>query len=302
MVGPWVARWIHGSHRATVFQQHCEHVSVIRSWQIFWCASRPASACWSGGRHLGKFAWGSNLALVFEAVQSRPSTTFPESWHDYWKQYFRSFGRGICLPDSPNWRYRQNYVVNKWPVWMREAFLGRISASPEATDGWHCWQNIDELVLTPLTSSIPSAPRMNYTGTLSSHEQYQCGITCTVISLPARPWTVVKVCCLSLNSLLRALSPSAWYPSGSVPITDPDPDPDLSIVINVAELHDFMQEATQAAHWPGWIATGFRARPWIWGQLGFRGDGVTWAQKRGCKMVATELGNLFTKWPFWLSL
>ena len=53
---------------------------MIRNWQIFWCASRPASACRSGGRHLGKFAWGSNLAWVFEAVQSRPSTTFPESW------------------------------------------------------------------------------------------------------------------------------------------------------------------------------------------------------------------------------
>ena len=92
-----------------------------------------------------KFAWGSNLALVFEAVQSRPSTTFPESWHDYWKQYFRSFGRGICLPDSPNWKYRQNYDVNKWRVWIREAFLGRISASPETTDGWHCWQNIPNL-------------------------------------------------------------------------------------------------------------------------------------------------------------
>ena len=235
----WLVDSCHGSHRATVFQQHCEHVSVIRSWQIFWCASRPASACRSRSRHLGKFAWGSNLALVFEAVQSRPSTTFPESWHDYWKQYFRSFGRGICLPDSPNWRYRQNYVVNKWPVWMREAFLGRISASPEATDGWHCWQNIADLVLTPLTSSIPSAPRLNYTGTLSSHEQYQCGITCTVISLPARPWTVVKVCCLSLNSLLRAVSPSAWYPSGSVPITDPDPDPDLSIVINAGRTTRF---------------------------------------------------------------
>ena len=71
------------------------------------CASRPASACRSGGRHLGKFTWGSNLALVFEAVQSRPSTTFPERY-DYWKQYIRSFGRGICLPDSPNWRCREN--------------------------------------------------------------------------------------------------------------------------------------------------------------------------------------------------
>ena len=94
------------------------------------------------GHHLGKFAWGSNLALVFEAVQSRPLTTFPESWHDYWKQYLRCFDWGICLPDSPNWRYRQNYDVSKWQVWTREAFLGQISASSEATDGWHCWQNI----------------------------------------------------------------------------------------------------------------------------------------------------------------
>ena len=116
-----------------------------QNWQIFRCASRPASACRSGGRHLGKFAWGSNLALVFEAVQSRPSTTFPESWHDFWKQYYRSFARGICLPVSPNWRYRQNYDVNKWQVGIREAFLGRISASPEATDGWHCWHNIPNL-------------------------------------------------------------------------------------------------------------------------------------------------------------
>ena len=94
--------------------------------------------------YLRKFAWGSNLALVFEAVQSRPSITFYEIWHDYWKQYFRSFGWGICLLDSPNWRYKQNYDVNKWQVWIREAFLGRISTS-EATDGWHCWQNIPNL-------------------------------------------------------------------------------------------------------------------------------------------------------------
>ena len=26
------------------------------------------------------------------------------------------FGRGICLPHSPNWRYRQNYDVNKWQM------------------------------------------------------------------------------------------------------------------------------------------------------------------------------------------
>ena len=55
-------------------------------------------------------------------MQSRPSTTFPESWHDYWKQYSRSFGRGICLPNSPNWRYRQNYDINKWQVWSGRHF------------------------------------------------------------------------------------------------------------------------------------------------------------------------------------
>ena len=33
--------------------------------------SRPASACRSADRHLGKLAWGSNLALVFEAVQEQ---------------------------------------------------------------------------------------------------------------------------------------------------------------------------------------------------------------------------------------
>ena len=89
---------------------------LLSETRRFRCASRPASACRSSGCHLGKFVWGSNLVLVFEAVQSRPSTTFPESWHDYWKQYlrtYRSFGRRTCLPDSPNWRYRQNYDVNK---------------------------------------------------------------------------------------------------------------------------------------------------------------------------------------------
>ena len=48
-------------------------------------------------------------------------------------------------PDSPNWRYRQNYNENNWQVWIREAFLGRILASPGAMDGWHCWQNISNL-------------------------------------------------------------------------------------------------------------------------------------------------------------
>ena len=58
----------------------------------FFGVSCIASACRS---HLEKFARGSNLALFFEAVQSRSWTTFPESWHDYPEQYLGSFGRGM---------------------------------------------------------------------------------------------------------------------------------------------------------------------------------------------------------------
>ena len=84
------------------------------------CVSRPAFTCRSGGRHLGIFARGSNLALVFEAVQSRPMTTFSKSWHNFPEQYFGSFGQWICLPGSQKWKYRQNYNVNKWQVLIRE--------------------------------------------------------------------------------------------------------------------------------------------------------------------------------------
>ena len=74
------------------------------------------STCRLGGSHLGKFGRGSNLALVLEAVQSRPMTIFPESWHDYPEQYFGSFVQWIFLPVSPKWRYRQNCDINKWQV------------------------------------------------------------------------------------------------------------------------------------------------------------------------------------------
>ena len=50
--------WASHNHNIAVLLRY---VSAIRNWQIFWCGSRPASACRSGGRHLGKFAWGSNL-------------------------------------------------------------------------------------------------------------------------------------------------------------------------------------------------------------------------------------------------
>ena len=41
-----------------------------------------------------------SLALVFEAMHSRPMTTYPKSLHDYPEQYFRSFAQQICLPGS----------------------------------------------------------------------------------------------------------------------------------------------------------------------------------------------------------
>ena len=107
-----------------------EHASAIRNWQIILCVSRPASASRFGGRYLVKLVRGSNLALVSETVQSRPMTTFPESWHDYPEQYFGSFAQWICLPGFPKWRYGQNYSINKWQVLIRKAFLGRIPASP----------------------------------------------------------------------------------------------------------------------------------------------------------------------------
>ena len=78
--------------------RNIEHVSAVRNWQIFWCASRQASTCRSGGRHLGKFAWGSNLALFFEALQSRPSMTFTESWHDYWNNILEVLVEGFVSP------------------------------------------------------------------------------------------------------------------------------------------------------------------------------------------------------------
>ena len=44
--------------------------------------------------------------------------------------------------------YRQNWDINKWKVWIREAFLGQISASSGAMDGWRCcqtWQTYNHL-------------------------------------------------------------------------------------------------------------------------------------------------------------
>ena len=52
-----------------------KYVFIFRNWKILLCVSRPVSTCTSSGSHLGKFARGFNLALVFEAVQSRPMTT-----------------------------------------------------------------------------------------------------------------------------------------------------------------------------------------------------------------------------------
>ena len=63
--------------------RNVEHVSTIRNWKIFQYVSHPASTSRSGGSRLGRFAQGSNLALFFKTVQSRPITAFHKSWHDY---------------------------------------------------------------------------------------------------------------------------------------------------------------------------------------------------------------------------
>ena len=111
-----------------------KYVSTIRNWQVLWCAAHPASACRLGGRHLQKFAWGCNLALFFEAVQSRPiSTTFPKSWHNYPEQYFSSFAQWIELSPCISKMEIQTKLRHKQIagdlVWIREAFLSHIIIS-----------------------------------------------------------------------------------------------------------------------------------------------------------------------------
>ena len=60
--------------------------------------SFPAPPAWrSRGSHLGKFAWASNLALVLEAMQSRPVTTFPENCHDY-SEHLEVLPNGFVSP------------------------------------------------------------------------------------------------------------------------------------------------------------------------------------------------------------
>ena len=112
--------------------RNTEYVCTIRNWHILLHVF-PAQCLRAGwaAAILKKFSRGSNLVLVFEAVQSRLSTTFPESWHDYPEWYFGSFGWGMRLPGSLVW-YRQNCETNKWQVWIREAFLGQILASSVA--------------------------------------------------------------------------------------------------------------------------------------------------------------------------
>ena len=77
------------------------------------------------GRHLGKFAWWSNLALVFLRPCSQGL-----------RQLFLKVGMTI-ENNILKVLVEGYYAINKCQVWIREAFLGQISASPEATDGWH---------------------------------------------------------------------------------------------------------------------------------------------------------------------
>ena len=126
-----------------IYLRNIEHVCAIKNRLIRRRNSCPASTSRSGGCHFEKFAQGSNWALFFQAMQWRSVITFPESWHDYAEQYFRSFFyQRTGPPILPNWRYWQNCDMKKWQVWIWEAFISRILASSGTMDGWHCWQNI----------------------------------------------------------------------------------------------------------------------------------------------------------------
>ena len=114
----------------------------------FRCAARPAPTCRSGGRHLGKFVWGFSLALVFEAMQSRPMTTsiFPKVGMTIQNKILLN---GLVSLVLQNGEKEKNYNINKWQVWIRVAFLGQILASHGigAMVGWHFWQNMPNLYL-----------------------------------------------------------------------------------------------------------------------------------------------------------
>ena len=97
--------------------------------------------------------------MVFKAMQSRPSTTSPESWHDYPEQYFGSFDRQIygCLQGFQKQRCRQNcrqqgksedfescdwLIVRKRPIWVKIGdALYRVTLK---FDGWP-WKTIGHL-------------------------------------------------------------------------------------------------------------------------------------------------------------
>ena len=162
-------------------------------------------------------------------IMPRTLTRSSESTRGLQDSLLETTAQGAAsLPCSPNWAgapgledRRQNLRLTlKFKVVKKLVALSPTHLHPA-----------DSRTRATLTSSVPSAPQLNYTETNSSHGQYQCGKTCIVISSPALPWTVLKVGCLRLNSLLRALSPSAWYPSGCVPIIYPDSDPDPASTI-----------------------------------------------------------------------
>ena len=112
----------------------CPHIFEIHEWQY-------TQQKWPQKSYQcpNIFQWyGSSVPISPKPWQNTVGITIENNILEVWLR--------DSFPDSPNWRYRQNYDVNKWQVWIREAFLGWISASPEATDGWHCWQNIPNLL------------------------------------------------------------------------------------------------------------------------------------------------------------
>ena len=101
----------------------------------------PAPVCRSGSSYFGKFSGGSNSALVFESVHSRPETTFSKSWHDYPEQFWNFLSTDL----SP----RFSIVEIQTKLWCKQitgVYPGGISRSNiSITWGhrwWHCWQNM----------------------------------------------------------------------------------------------------------------------------------------------------------------
>ena len=115
----------------------CWSTSLIRNWQI--TVLPPSVHVQIGRQPSWKICLRIQLSIGFWSRAVKACGNFPQklAWLSrtiFWKFCWALW---ICLPGSSKWRYRQNYDVNEWQVWIWEAFLGRISAPSGAMDGWH---------------------------------------------------------------------------------------------------------------------------------------------------------------------